>query len=304
MNWEKKGLVYAPSGDLWWAKTYAMLPTATLFSEQILRVYFASLDENRYGRIGYVDLDADNPLRILNETKEPILDLGELGSFDDSGVNPCCILDVAGTMYLYYNAWQRCERVPYMLFTGLAQSHDGGTTFKKYSRTPILDRTDEEPFSRSAPFVTKEDGIFKMWYWSSVEWSQGRTGIHYNGVIRYASSSDGIHWNTHPSICIKPNSPDEYSVGRPWVLRDGRLYRMWYSMRSFSKLYSIGYAESEDGIQWERKDAEAGISRSDSGWDSEMICYPCVVDVRGKRYMFYCGNRHGSTGFGCAVLEA
>jgi hypothetical protein len=34
-----------------------------------------------------------------------------------------------------------------------------------------------------------------------------------------------------------------------------------------------------------------------------MICFPCVVDVRGRRYMFYNGNRHGATGFGYAVLD-
>jgi hypothetical protein len=34
-----------------------------------------------------------------------------------------------------------------------------------------------------------------------------------------------------------------------------------------------------------------------------MICYPAVVDVNGRRLMFYNGNRHGATGFGVAVLE-
>ena len=66
----------------------------------------------------------------------------------------------------------------------------------------------------------------------------------------------------------------------------------------------IGYAESDDGLHWVRKDAEVGTGKSDTGWDSEMICYPCVVDVKGRRYMFYNGNRHGSTGFGYAVLES
>ena len=78
---------------------------------------------------------------------------------------------------------------------------------------------------------------------------------------------------------------------------------MWYAIRSFSKLYSIGYAESEDGIHWVRRDGDVGIAASDSGWDSEMICYPCVVNLEGELIMFYNGNGHGATGFGYAVLR-
>lgn len=78
---------------------------------------------------------------------------------------------------------------------------------------------------------------------------------------------------------------------------------MWFSARSFDLRYVIGYAESFDGIEWTRRDDVVGISASDSGWDSETVCYPCVVDVGDRRYMFYNGNRHGSTGFGVAILE-
>jgi hypothetical protein len=76
---------------------------------------------------------------------------------------------------------------------------------------------------------------------------------------------------------------------------------MWYSYRGES--YRIGYAESHDGIQWTRRDEEAGIEVSDGGWDSEMICYPCVFDHEGQRYMLYNGNGYGKTGIGLAVLE-
>jgi hypothetical protein len=78
---------------------------------------------------------------------------------------------------------------------------------------------------------------------------------------------------------------------------------MWYSIRSHSRPYRIGYAESADGLCWERRDHEAGIEASASGWDSEMICYAAVIDVNGRRLLFYNGNRHGATGFGVAELE-
>lgn len=305
MKWHKGGLVYAPSGDLWWAKSYATIPTVDVIDDQTIRVYFASLDENRYGRIGYVDLDADDPKHILYETPEPVLDIGELGTFDDSGVNASCVINVMGRKYLYYIGWQRCEKVPYMLFTGLAISDNNGESFVKHSRVPILDRTDVEPFSRSAPFALIDGNHFKIWYWSCERWSNDKGFVHYNNVIRYTESVDGIIWQDPGRICITPDWQNDYAVGRPWVIKDGTVYRMWYSIRSKGHIsYRIGYAESSDGIQWTVKNDQAGILQSETGWDSEMICYPCVVDVKGNRYMFYNGNRHGSTGFGYAVLES
>ena len=65
----------------------------------------------------------------------------------------------------------------------------------------------------------------------------------------------------------------------------------------------MGYAESQDGITWVRKDELVGIDISKNGWDSEMIEYPNVITYSGKQYMFYNGNDYGATGIGLAVLE-
>ena len=303
MKWIKKGLIYCPTGDLWWAKTHAYVPTAEVLDDCI-RVYFASWDDDRYGRIGFVDLDIDDPSKILRETPDPILGIGVPGTFDGCGVTPSCVVSVGGVEHLYYIGWQRAERVPYMLFTGLARSDEKIIFFTKYSNVPVLDRTDREPFSRSAPCVIVEDGIWKMWYWSCLRWSYDADEIRYNNVIRYAESADGINWYSDLNICISPEGPIDYAIGRPWVIKDGDLYKMWYSIRSKAQVsYRLGYAESPDGVQWTRKDDEVGITVSETGWDSEMICFSSVVDAGGKRYMFYNGNNHGEGGFGYAVLE-
>ena len=90
------------------------------------------------------------------------------------------------------------------------------------------------------------------------------------------------------------------------------LYKMWYAKRKKSDYrtniknsYRIGYAESNDGIKWIRKDSlMKKFDISNDGWDSEMICYPFIFDHKGKRYMLYNGNGYGKTGFGLAVTEA
>ena len=85
---------------------------------------------------------------------------------------------------------------------------------------------------------------------------------------------------------------------------------MWYSYRggseyrtNLSQSYRIGYAESLDGLKWTRKDEQVGIDVSKSGWDSEMICYPFVLDINDRRYMFYNGNGFGKSGLGYAMLD-
>jgi predicted GH43/DUF377 family glycosyl hydrolase len=304
MKWHKLGLLYTPDSSVWWSRNlYAFNPTASVAGD-LVRVYFASLDEENRGRVGFVELDATDPRIILNVTREPVLELGSLGAFDDSGVNPSCVIDVAGREYLYYIGWQRSERVPYMLFSGLALREAGDQNFRRHSPVPVLDRAALEPYSRSALCVLAEDGRFRAWYWSCESWTSEGEWLHYNTVIRHAESANGIDWKASDTVCIRPTGPDEYALGRPWVIRHAGGFQMWYSIRSRARIsYRIGYAESADGISWTRKDEEAGIAPSASGWDSEMICHPCVVDVNGRRYMFYNGNRHGLTGFGCAELE-
>lgn len=79
---------------------------------------------------------------------------------------------------------------------------------------------------------------------------------------------------------------------------------MWYSFRSGSgSPYRIGYASSCDGEHWLRDESDSGIDVSDSGWDSEMICYPFVFKHKNNYYMLYNGNGYGRTGFGMAVCE-
>jgi predicted GH43/DUF377 family glycosyl hydrolase len=304
MRWRKKGHIYAPSGDQWWARSHGHLPTVDLSVGEAIRVYFTALDENNYGRIGYVDLDAKDPSRILFVAPEPVLDLGDLGTFDDCGVVASCILSFKGSKYLYYHGFQRTARVPYLLFTGLAIGNPDGTRFVKHSRVPVLDRITSDPFIRAAPYVICEEELLKMWYVSGASWAYRYDGLHYRCNIRYATSRDGINWKSHDHICVEPDNDQEYAVGRPCVIHEQGLYRMWYSRRSFSELYMMGYAESVDGLIWERKDDLAGVYKSDIGWDSEMVCYPCVVDVDGRRLMFYNGNRRGASGFGYAMLEA
>src|SRR5262245_17546081 len=99
MRWEKGGLIWGPEGDSAWGKTHAMVPTPVKVSPGEVRVYVGALDDSGVGRIGYIDLDEDDPRRVLRAAREPSLDIGEPGMFDDNGVLPSSVVKHDGKLF-------------------------------------------------------------------------------------------------------------------------------------------------------------------------------------------------------------
>ncbi|MGD9605737.1 MAG: hypothetical protein AB7V00_06300 [Bacilli bacterium] len=301
MNWIKKGLIFEPHGQFYWVKTHAMLPVADRINEDIYRIYFSGRDNKNRSLIGAVDININEPKKILRITEEPVLSLGSLGCFDDNGVSPTFIVNYEGKKYFYYMGWNMGSTVRAAEVTGLAISEDNGETFKRFSRAPILHRTDSEPYSILViSCILIEDGVWKMWYDSANVWLN-KDLPSYN--IKYAESTDGINWNMTGQTAINFKDSDETRVSRASVLKEDGIYKMWFCYAMGSGGYRMGYAVSTDGINWDRKDEESGINLSDAGWDSEMVCYPYVFKNKGIKYMLYCGNSYGKTGFGYAVWE-
>lgn len=298
--WDKLGLVYAPDGSTPWALTHAFTPTSWMLDEERIRVYAAFLDSDRVGRVGFVDVSARDPRTILQVSAEPVLEVGRPGSFDDNGVNPLSIVEQDGRLYLYYVGWQLGVQVRYFLFVGLAVSTDGGERFVRHSEVPVLDRADGEMFVRTAAHVLRDGDIWRMWYIAGDGWTDvdGRSVPTYN--MRYLESDDLTEWGRQGRVCLDLATPDEFGFGRPFVLKDEGGFKMWYSIRTRSKGYRLGYAESPDGVHWLRKDEELGLDVSPDGWDSEMVCFSCVQPTRYGTYLFYNGNNYGETGFGVA----
>ena len=122
-------------------------------------------------------------------------------------------------------------------------------------------------------------------------------------MMKYLTSIDGISWDDNPPIdCLEYANADEHGFGRPYVFKEEGLYKMFYSIRTYSRGYYIGYAESADGIAWNRMDERAEITLSVTGWDSQNLSYPTLFNHMGDTYMFYNGNGCGKTGFGYAEL--
>ncbi|HEX8707876.1 MAG TPA: hypothetical protein VF723_06400 [Pyrinomonadaceae bacterium] len=303
MKWTKKGLIYGPPGDSSWARHSALQPTPLLKDDGRIRVFVGFRDDAGIGRVGFVDVSAENPAEVLRVSERPVLDVGTPGAFDENGVVPCAVVEREGKLYLYYAGYQLGRKVKFYVFSGLAVSEDGGESFQRQSRVPVCDRTDKELFFRVIHSIIREGGEWKVWYGGGSEYTMegGKQLPNYN--IRYTTSPDGLRLAEDFKVCVDMAGADEYRVGRPYVIKDGERYRMFYSAGTVSKGYRLAYAESADGINWSRQDREIGIDVSESGWDSRMQAYPSVVAYREKTYLFYNGNDYGRDGFGYAVLE-
>lgn len=315
MMWNKKGLVFKVAKNYDWMYSHTT-PISALCMEDRIRVYFATrnkVDEKgNYVSIStFIDLDIDNPLKIIEIHSTPLLSLGDYGCFDEFGVMVTDVINNSENTLMYYAGWQRLGggTAPYQVMLGLGYSIDSGNTFEKPFKGPILGIDTFDHISIGNVAVLKENSSFyRMYYTSLTDWDTKGIKPSYEYRINYAESNDGISWTKKGLTCV--DIVNGFGVATPCVLKEGNIYHMWYGYRkrydedgSIGK-YRIGYSYSFNGIDWIRADEKAGIGLSNMGWDSEMICYPSVIKVKDKYLMFYCGNGFGKDGFGYAECES
>ncbi len=316
MNWQKEGLVYKPDGSQPFSRTHAQVPFGYPMGDK-LRVYFSTRDESIASAVSFVEVNPDNLSEVTYVHDKACLSKGKVGMFDEAGTMPSWFLPVRsadGTdeIWLYYTGWNKSETASYRLSIGLAISRDGGLTFERKYTGPVLDRSIYDQVWIAQPCVMREeqaDGSinWRMWYLSctKIEVINGHPEPFYD--VKYAESNDGINWERTGHVCV---GYDQFTdaIGRPTVYKDGDLYKMYFSYRNATnyrtdvqRSYRIGYAESKDGISWERRDELAGIERSADGWDSMMMDYCHIFKNHDQWVMLYNGNGFGASGFGFAT---
>jgi predicted GH43/DUF377 family glycosyl hydrolase len=299
VTFKKLGLIIRPQKEKFWFRSHAMIPTPESLGKGFFRIYFSGRNDNNQSHIGWADVDLNEPLKVPEYSEEPVLYPGSLGCFDDNGVTPSCIISTGSNeKLLYYIGWNPGSTVRMHLFGGLAiRGHDG--TFKRWSRAPIIERCKTDPFLNIAPWVVKVDDEYLMYYVSGTEWKH-KDLPRYN--IKLARSKDGKEWIRDGHVCIDFKDDNENALARPYVLREDDVWKMWFSFKGDA--YQLGYAESLDGLNWERRDDFSGISVGEKGdFDSDMISYAAVVKYKGRKFMFYNGNNYGYGGIGLAVEE-
>ena len=312
-KWNKVGCIFDVSQD--WGKlegySHCHKPTPLWMGNDVIRVYYGLRDSNNRTKVSFVDISAID-FSVLYVHKGIVLDLGELGTFDDVGAQVTSVVRIdTNTVYMYYIGWNTSTTVPARNALGLAVSTDNGYTFERMFQGPILERYKEEAFHVGASDIKKYDGCWKMWYNSGMGFTvvDGRPEYHVH--IKYAESQNGIDWHRKNIVCIEPNSDTEVVVRPSVIYRKGK-YAMFYSYRSIKDFrenkensYRLGYAESCDGKTWKRMDEKypLNVSSIETDWDGQMIAYLYDMEVGNKLVVFYNGNGFGRTGFGCATLS-
>jgi hypothetical protein len=299
-HWRKLGLIYCPDGSNTLMRSHTALPFADPIGGGLFRIYFSSRDAQQRSRTFSLVIDLQQPERILDLRVKPILDLGALGGFDDSGAMLTWITPHDdGTHLFYFVGWNLRVTIPFHNALGVALVENGAVTTR--FRGPVIDRILEEPYFVGSACILKEGDCFRCWYLSCTGWHHASGGLRHRYHLKYAESPDGLHWRRAGVVAVDFADPQEYAISRPSVIRDPGGFRMWFSCRG--NQYRIGYAESPDGIQWQRDDAAVGLALSESGWDSMALSYPHVFRHGTSLFMLYNGNEYGRTGFGLAMLE-
>lgn len=202
----------------------------------------------------------------------PVLGNSELGSCFDVNVIPS-----VSAKYNMYFSWRPKKSI------ALSRSEDG----VNWTNPMIVLEYDEssgweDDIGRSCTLF--HNGVYHMWYTGQ---ARGYS------KIGYAVSDDGrtfVRVKTEP-VLVPMYNYEGYSVMNPYVLYDAdkRMFRMWYACGETYEPNMIAYAESTDGVNWERSLFNP-IFVSGYGWERDRIG-GCEVHhlPDGSFIMFYIG---------------
>ena len=318
MKWVRKGRIFDPAQYKLYnnCNEFAQSPQTLVFDD-FVRIYFSTRSKDSHGQylshIAFIDMSHDLE-KIINVSSETIIELGNLGSFDEHGIFPFSPFRDNEKIFAYTCGWSRRVSVPVETAIGLVESKDNGLTFQRIGDGPILGPSINEPFLVGDGFVKKYMNTYYMWYIFGTKWIPASVTEPVARVykIGHATSADGINWkrDAGKQIITDVLNEDECQA-LPTVVKSGKRYHMFFCFRQptdFRKnperSYKLGYAYSTDLVTWIRDDQNAGIHPTRGEWDSEMMCYPHLFQVKNKTYLLYNGNEFGKYGFGLAELES
>lgn len=298
MGWTRLGQIYPGGHAHPKLQTHAANPVAMHLGDDLFRFYFSARDAAQRSSVGWIEYDLGKR-RLTRVTPEPAFLHGAADSYYAHGVSLGGWYEANGQTYLLFMGWQRTGEQRWRGEIGrLRVCEDGGLALADTS--PLIGVDADDPISLAYPCVVREPGgQYRLWYPTCLAWDLGNGEKHY--VLKEARSADGHTWEKTGTILPVPGAAGQV-VARPTALldADGSIL-LWYSVRNAGENYRIGHARRSPDGSWETRDDEGALFPAHQGWDSEMVEYPWVFSHHGKRYMLYCGNRYGLTGFGLAV---
>lgn len=135
--------------------------------------------------------------------------------------------------------------------------------------------------------VLHDEGKYKMW----LSWRNVR-------LIAYTESDDGIKWEMPRAVltAVQGSDWEGMEVNRPTVVKKDGVYHMWYTGQMFAlenqmARSCIGYAQSTDGINWERR--KDPVIVPDAKWEKYCTMCPHVnFDEEDQVYKMWYSAGH------------
>lgn len=296
--WIRRGRIFDPQQLPAPLGSHAANPTVCRQGADAFRVYYNFRDSDNRAGVAHFDWRPDSGA-CTEIAAAPDFLPGPIGLFDDSGVSLGCVLTVGEDTWLYYLGWNLARTVPWHNTIGLAVQGVGDNGFRRHGLAPVCDRSNEDPYSLSYPWVLRLGNQWQMWYGSNLAWGAEPSSMEH--VIKTAYSDDGIHWRRDGAVLLGLLG-DEIGLSRPCVVVHDGVHHMWYSARRPAG-YHIGYARSRDGQVWVRQDDVVQLLKPPMPWETQSQSYACVFHHAGQWHMLYNGNGYGRTGIGWATLE-
>jgi predicted GH43/DUF377 family glycosyl hydrolase len=106
------------------------------------------------------------------------------------------------------------------------------------------------------------------------------------------SPTDWVMYENNPVLTEgQLGSWDDYNAWAPSVIKDGPIYKMWYTgvNSSLWPAWRIGYATSSDGLNWSKYPDPVLSPDPSSSWESGLVITPSVIKKDGVFMMWYSG---------------
>lgn len=287
-----------------------------IMGDPYIRVFFSARDKENRSNIFYADFSSN--MHLIEVHDKPVLDLGPVGTFNDSGCIASQVVIKDGQEFLLYVGVNSSDKgARYRYEHGLA-SRPLGSDEKFTPLGNILTRSEKYPIGVSMPFYVEYDfdpsrdpnpnnikpeecqGRREFLYyidftkWEEIEgkWEPSYK-IEYvelernekDFVFKLKHNHKGpirpdVHYNDELAY------PTE-SCGRPWVWQDGDCLSMLYSSRS-NKYYRenpdysyeiLKSSSSNINLDWWPYDEQCNIVERHAG--DKMLCYASLIQVPG-----------------------
>jgi predicted GH43/DUF377 family glycosyl hydrolase len=255
--------------------------------------------------IGVAEARIDAPLDWIELPGCPVF-VARQNNWEGNRINQPRVVVVSGNHWrMYYTGWG-FEGPGTSWAMGVAESQDAGLSWERYNEGPFFERGDaDSPDGGGAcvPTVIKVGDRWMMWYTAGIVNPNAHTHIH----LCLAYSDDGLRWEKYAENPVIGDNfkddPPRSVTSRCYVRHDNDVFRMWYSYGCPN--YEIWYAESIDGIVWEKSPLNPVLAASPGpAWDDDIVAYPEVQIVDGVYRLWFCGNGFGSVGYAEGILES